>query len=171
MGGPIRIQSHNLTVGRGHVDRHVREVHAQLVDRRRGPSGVGIPDDRGRLPTSGHARRALYRWTGLTGRWLDPHFGCVPAGGKREAWFQDQYCHPHESCHTLDEVYGWLAENNLEFVNAIPKPGGGRALSSGERLFEPKNPGTVLSRMWSQLRSLPSGFQEGGFFLVIARRL
>src|SRR5207249_9937096 len=43
-----------------------------------------------------YARRALFRWTGLTPRWLDPHFGRVKAAGKTEAWFQDQYCHPHE---------------------------------------------------------------------------
>jgi carbamoyltransferase len=118
-----------------------------------------------------YARRALYRWTGLTSRWLDPQFRGGSASSKREAWFQDQYCHPHESCHTLDEVFGWLAENKLEFVNAIPKPDGGPALGCGEQLFERKSSGTVLSRLWSQLRSLRSGFQEGGFFLVIARRL
>jgi carbamoyltransferase len=117
-----------------------------------------------------YARRALYRWTGLTGRWLDPHFGRVSAEGKRAAWFQDQYCHPHESCHTIDEVFGWLEENGLDFVNAIPKPAGGPALDPRERLFEPKDPGTRLSRVWSQLCSLPNGYQEGGFFLIIAQR-
>jgi hypothetical protein len=101
---------------------------------------------------------------------LDPHFGRVSAAGKREAWFQDQYCHPHESCHTLDEVFDWLEENQLEFVNAIPKPTGGPELTPDERMFEPKNCGTAASRMWSQLCSLSSGYREGGFFIVIARR-
>ena len=117
-----------------------------------------------------YARRALFRLTGVTTRLLDPHFGRVSAEGKREAWFQDQYCHPHESCHTLDEVLGWLEENNLEFVNAIPKPAGSRQLTADERLFEPKDRGTPASRVWSQLRSLSSGYREGGFFIVIARR-
>lgn len=117
-----------------------------------------------------YARRALFRLTGVTSRVLDPHFGRVSAVGKREAWFQDQYCHPHESCHTLDEVLNWLEENHLEFVNAIPKPAGGPELTPDERMFEPKNRGTAVSRMWSQLRSLSSGYREGGFFIVIARR-
>jgi SAM-dependent methyltransferase len=117
-----------------------------------------------------YARRTVYRWTGLTNRWLDPAFSRATAEGKLAAWFQDQYCHPHESCHTIDEVFDWLEENDLDFVNAIPKPDGGPALSSKERLFEPKSPGTKLSRMWSQLRSLPNGYQEGGFFIIIARR-
>ena len=117
-----------------------------------------------------YARRALFRVTGVTSRMLDPHFGRVSASGKREAWFQDQYCHPHESCHTLDEVMHWLDENNLEFVNAIPKPTGGPELAPNERMFEPKSRGTAASRMWSQLCSLSSGYREGGFFIVIARR-
>jgi hypothetical protein len=117
-----------------------------------------------------YARRALFRLTGVTSRVLDPHFGRVSAAGKREAWFQDQYCHPHESCHTLDEVFDWLEENQLEFVNAIPKPTGGPELTPDERMFEPKNCGTAASRMWSQLCSLSSGYREGGFFIVIARR-
>jgi len=117
-----------------------------------------------------YARRALYRWTGLTATWLDPHFGRVSARGKRAAWFQDQYCHPHESCHTLDEVFGWLDENGLDFVNAIPKPAGGAPMTERERLFEHKDPGSKLSRILSQLRSMPNGYQEGGFFIVIARR-
>ena len=116
------------------------------------------------------ARRGLYRLTGVTSRMLDPHFGRVSAEGKREAWFQDQYCHPHERCHSLGEVIGWLDENNLEFVNAIPKPTGGLTFDPREQLFEKRAPGTSLSRGWNQLRSVFSGYREGGFFIVIARR-
>ena len=56
-----------------------------------------------------YARVGLYRLTGITSRVLDPHFTKIGAEGKREAWFQDQYCHPHETCHTLSEVHaaGW----------------------------------------------------------------
>ena len=79
-------------------------------------------------------------------------------------------CHPHESCHTLDEVFSWLEENNLEFVNAIPKPAGGPHLTADERMFEPRDRGTVVSRVWNQLCSLSSGYREGGFFIVIGRR-
>jgi hypothetical protein len=55
-------------------------------------------------------------------------------------------------------------------VNAIPKPAVGAAMTECERLFEAKDPGSKLSRMLSQLRSMPKGYQEGGFFIVIARR-
>ena len=52
-----------------------------------------------------YARVALFRFTGVTSSWLDPHFNKVSADGKREAWFQDQYCHPHETCHTIERSY------------------------------------------------------------------
>ena len=117
-----------------------------------------------------YARRMLFRWTGLTSHWLDPHFGRVSAAGKREAWFQDQYCHPHETCHTLSEVLGWMDECDLEFINSIPKPAPGPALAAGEWLFAPHDPGTALSRILSQLAALGNGYREGGFFIMIGRR-
>ncbi len=117
-----------------------------------------------------YARRAIFRWTGLTPRWLDPHFGRVNGAGKTEAWFQDQYCHPHETCHTIDELLGWMEEDGLEFVNSIPKPVVGPVLTPGESLFAPKDPGNAVSRFLSQLADMGSGYREGGFFTVIGRR-
>ena len=108
-----------------------------------------------------YARRTLFRSTGLTSHWLDPHFGKVSATGKREAWFQDQYCHPHETCHTLSEVLGWMDECDLEFINSIPKPAPGPALVAGEWLFARRDRGTALSRMLSQFAALGNGYREG----------
>ena len=117
-----------------------------------------------------YTRRALHRWMGLSGRWLDPHFDKVRAEGKRAAWYQDQYCHPHERCHSLGEVLGWLDEDGFEFVNSIPKAAGGLPLGPRENLFEPKDRGSALSRFLSQSAHIKSGYSEGGFFVVIARR-
>jgi carbamoyltransferase len=116
------------------------------------------------------ARMALFHWTGITHRWLDPHFGRVSSRGKHDAWFQDQYCHPHETCHTLDEVLGWMEESSLVFVNSIPKPEVGPVLQPGEQLFEPKPVGSPVSRFLSQVADFGSGYREGGFFIVIAQR-
>jgi hypothetical protein len=112
----------------------------------------------------------LVRWTGVTSSWLDPHFGRVAADGKREAWYQDQYNHPHETCHTLDETLGWLEEDGFDFVNSIPKPQPGPVLGSREDLFAPRERGTATSRVLSQLANMSSGYREGGFFIVIGRR-
>jgi 2-polyprenyl-3-methyl-5-hydroxy-6-metoxy-1,4-benzoquinol methylase len=117
------------------------------------------------------ARRVVVRFTGLTSPWLDPHFRKIGAAGKREAWFQDQYHHPHETSHTLDEVLGWMEEDGFRFVNSIPKPVPGTVLAPRERLFDPRGKGTVMSRMMSQLANLGSGYREGGFFLMIGQRV
>ena len=94
----------------------------------------------------------------------------VRAGGKCEAWFQDQYCHPHETCHTLDEVLGWMEEDGVDFVNSIPKPEVGPVLTPDEHLFAPRPAGTAVSRFLSQLADVGSGYREGGFFIIIGRR-
>ena len=117
-----------------------------------------------------YARKALFRWTGVTSRWLDPHLARLGTRGKREAWFQDQYCHPHESAHTIDEVLGWLDEDGFDFINSIPKPRGGVELGTHEQMFAPRDPGTAVSRFMSQVASIGSGYREGGFFIVIGRR-
>ena len=117
-----------------------------------------------------YARRALFRLTGISGGWLDPHFGKVSAKGKRDAWFQDQYCHPHETSHGLGEVLTWLDEAGFEFTNSIPKPELVPALAEGERLFAPRSRGTPWGRALSQVASLGDGYREGGFFIVIGRR-
>ena len=117
-----------------------------------------------------YALRAIFRWTGLVHHWLEPHFRKVTAQGKRDAWFRDQYCHPHESCHTLDEILGWLDADRLEFVNSIPKPIVGPVLTPDEQLFAPRSAGRPLQRMFSQLADTDRGYREGGFFVVVARR-
>jgi carbamoyltransferase len=117
-----------------------------------------------------YARRALFQWTGITSGWLDPQLAHIGADGKREAWFQDQYCHPHESAHTLDELLGWLDEDGFDFINSIPKPRGGVELGTREQMFEPRDPGSAGSRFLSQVASIGSGYREGGFFIVIGRR-
>jgi ubiquinone/menaquinone biosynthesis C-methylase UbiE len=117
-----------------------------------------------------YARVGLYRLTGITSRVLDPRFTKIAGLGKREAWFHDQYCHPHETCHTLGQVLGWMEENGLEFVKSIPSPEVGPALTSNDQLFAPRDPGTALGRVVSQLAYMGSGYREGGFFIIIGRR-
>jgi SAM-dependent methyltransferase len=117
-----------------------------------------------------YARRSLYRWTGITGRTLDPHFKDTGSEGRKKAWFQDQYCHPHETSHTMDEVLDWMRADGFEFVNSIPKVAPGLTVSERENLFEPQEPGTAFSRVASQVASLANGFREGGFFIMIGRK-
>jgi SAM-dependent methyltransferase len=118
-----------------------------------------------------YPRRQMVRWIPSLAPMLDPHFGRIRSQSKHDAWYRDQYEHPHETCHTIDEVLAWMAECGLEFINSVPKPNGGTALSDDEALFDQRSSGSAWSRLLSQLVHIPSGYREGGFFIMIARRL
>jgi carbamoyltransferase len=118
-----------------------------------------------------YPRRQVVRWMPSLAPMLDPHFGRIRSQPKHDAWYRDQYEHPHETCHTMDEVLAWMTEDGLEFINSVPKPNGGTALSADEALFDQRSSGSAWSRLTSQLAHVPSGYREGGFFIMIARRL
>lgn len=62
---------------------------------------------------------------------------------RRRAWSNDQYRHPHESTHTVNEVRGWLRSAGMESVVVMPR-------SVGEFFL--------------------TGVREGGLFVVIGRK-
>jgi len=117
-----------------------------------------------------YARVRLFKLTGIAGRALDPHFRDTGSEGRREAWFQDQYCHPHETAHTIDEVLHWLDDDGFEFVNSIPKPVPGPTLGQHEQMFEARSRGTSATRVASQVAALANGYREGGFFIMVGRK-
>jgi len=88
---------------------------------------------------------------------------------KRKAWFQDQYQHPVESLHTLDEVLGWFKENDIEFISSIPTCNSHDI--NYEKMFFTQSKGNFFTRLISQIGMLfsPLG-SEGGLFLVIGRK-
>jgi len=129
---------------------------------------IGLYNKYGRLATD--SRRFLFRLTGGRARWIDPILrGGPKAAGKREAWFADQYRHPHESKHTTDEVLEWFDEEGLDFVRGVPTviP---QADPLHENLFEPQRRGSLLEHFVTQLQQIVTGNREGGFFLMIGRK-
>src|SRR3990172_1313931 len=61
---------------------------------------------------------------------------------KRRTWWADQYEHPHESTHTVDEVLGWFARNGVSYVSSFPKA---ELFSSAEveKVFKPRRAGRL----------------------------
>ena len=100
---------------------------------------------------------------------LDPILRKDISKQKKLAWFQDQYEHPVESLHTLDEVLGWFDENNVEFISSIPSCDLNAV--DYEHMFNGGNRGDLATRIFSQIAMLFSSFgSEGGLFLVIGRK-
>lgn len=100
---------------------------------------------------------------------LDPILRKNISKQKKLAWFQDQYEHPVESLHTLDEVLEWFDENNVEFFSSIPSCDMGAI--DYEDMFNVKSRGDLLTRILSQIAMLFSSLgSEGGLFLVIGKK-
>jgi len=67
-------------------------------------------------------------------------------------------------------VQHWFEVSGFEFLNSIPKLTGG-AFSAEEKLFEPHPKGRKFDHFAAQYRDLLSGGRDGGFFIMIGRRV
>lgn len=130
---------------------------------------VGLYHRYGRLGCN--ARRVLYRLTGERFKNLDQEVRRTDASdARREAWFNDQYRHPHESKHTIGETLGWLEDVGFSFVNSIPSSRLFDPIGAGFQLFSPSRPAGNLERALAELLQVFAGCRDNGFFLVIGRR-
>ncbi|HEX9460252.1 MAG TPA: methyltransferase domain-containing protein [Thermoanaerobaculia bacterium] len=86
---------------------------------------------------------------------------------RREAWLRDQYQHPEEHRHTIGEVQGWFAENDVEYVRTYPS-----ALLAGEsdNLFASDVDIWNPEQWLAQLGWMKTLGHEGGLFVTIGRR-
>ena len=88
---------------------------------------------------------------------------------KADVWVQDQYFNPHETWHSLDEVLGWFAENDVDYLSA--SPGIMDTDSEGATdLSAPTDPGTRYQRWITQLSWLGTIAREGALFDMIGRK-
>jgi SAM-dependent methyltransferase len=151
------------------VDPHggFRSILAKLKPR--GHIIVGLYNWLGRLPTLW--QRRLIEIFGDRMAALDSRLrGDALNTGRWAAWFRDQYKHPHESKHSMDEVLRWFRDSNVEFVSSIPSIGDVE-FHDDEPLFAPHAVGTRLDRLSSELEMLISGGKDGGLFIMIGRKL
>ena len=89
---------------------------------------------------------------------------------ERKSWVKDQYFHPIESLHTLDEVLNWFKKNNIEFINSIPSCDF-EFSQDFENLFEKKSRGSFYSRFLNQISMIFNRLgSDGGLFIVIGKK-
>tara|TARA_A100001015_G_C15028206_1_gene731663 strand:- start:136 stop:1032 length:897 start_codon:yes stop_codon:yes gene_type:complete len=87
---------------------------------------------------------------------------------EKNAWIRDQYLHPIESLHTIDEVLKWFRENNIEFISSIPS---GDFDYDYNNIFEKKSEGTYYSRIINQISMLFNQLgSDGGLFILIGKK-
>lgn len=131
---------------------------------------VGLYNKIGRLRTI--FRRLLYKIFGKSiVLFLDPTLRNLKKNNREQikSWIRDQYEHPVESLHTLDEVLSWFKRNNIKFINSIPSCEMDNNFNSN--LFKETGTGTYLSRFFSQISMLFNNLgTDGGLFIVIGKK-
>jgi SAM-dependent methyltransferase len=128
---------------------------------------IGLYNWLGRLPTLW--LRALIRSFGDFAGYLDSRMRRERDAGRRKAWFMDQYKHPHETKHSMDEVLGWFEKDGFDFVSSIPTIGDADFMER-TALFEPQRAGRFLDRLSTELDLLLSGGVDGGLYIMIGRK-
>jgi SAM-dependent methyltransferase len=159
-----------ITNGVLHHTSDPKRAFVELL-RRLKPGGliiVGLYNTYARLPTLW--RRSVFSWIGPPAYFLDSRLRKEGvAKGRWDAWFADQYKHPHESRHSQDEVMTWFDENEVDFLSGIPAPDG-KDLHADDNLFVPHPRGTPLDRFAVQIGLLLEGGKDGGLFIMIGRK-
>jgi len=131
---------------------------------------VGLYNKYGRARTI--FRRFLYKFLGKSiVMYLDPTLRNIKKDNKLQikSWIRDQYEHPVESLHTLDEVLDWFEANDIEFINSIPKCDVQE--KEDKNIFKKSSKGTFLSRLFSQISMLFNNLgSDGGLFIAIGKK-
>ncbi len=87
---------------------------------------------------------------------------------EQNAWIRDQYIHPIESLHTIDEVMYWFKNNDIEFVSSIPSSDYDYDYKN---IFISKSPGTFVSRLANQFSMIFNSLgSDGGLFVMVGKK-
>ncbi len=133
---------------------------------------IGVYNKIGRLRTN--FRQVIYRILKKSNfsikliSLLDPYLRRNLSEEKRRAWFLDQYEHPVERKHSIDEVMNWFEDNSISYLGSIPSPS-----------FEFKkisqmdgNKGLFINRFFAQITMLFSNLGgEGGLCIVVGKKM
>ena len=116
-------------------------------------------------------RRMIFNLTSDRFKALDYYIrGQWMGDRKKVLWYKDQYKHPHEKTFTVKNVLEWFEENNLEYINSIPKIRFGETFSPKEKLFEKHELGPPFEHWLKQMSFIITLNREGGFYITIGRK-
>ncbi len=131
---------------------------------------LGLYNKYGRLRTI--FRRILYKIFGKNLiKILDPTIRNFKKSNHNQikAWIRDQYEHPVESLHSLDEVLDWFKKNNIEYINSIPSC---KFDNDNHDLFHKNSRGNFFTRLISQINmNFNSLGSDGGLFVVVGKKM
>ena len=130
---------------------------------------IGLYNRFGRVRTI--IRKYLYKVFGKNVlKILDPTLKKLKISEEeQDAWIQDQYSHPQESLHTIDEVLDWFDKNNIEFISSIPSCD--FETPDNSDLFTKQSRGNYLTRFLKQITMIFNNLgSDGGLFVLIGKK-
>lgn len=169
---PLRDEAFDLVISNG-VLHHTSDPEAgyRAILRKVRPGGfilIGLYNYFGRLHTLW--RRRLIETFGKGVATLDARLRRLNGADEQYvAWYRDQYEHPHESRHSIDEVLRWFETSGVDFISCIPTIGD-TEFSAQFHLFEPHPQGSYLDRLSTQWDMFLSGGGDGALFIMIGRK-
>lgn len=131
---------------------------------------VGLYNKLGRIRTK--IRKYLYKIFGKrVVLFLDPVLRNIKSGSpdQIDAWIRDQYEHPVESVHTIDEVLSWFNENKVKFISSVPHCT--IDLNYENNLFSKQTKGNLFYRWLNQFLMIFNFLgDDGGLFVLIGKK-
>lgn len=170
---PLQPESFDLVICKG-VLMATRDARAGLhaITKFLRPGGyliIGLYNRIARLPTT--LRRIYFRLTGADPRKVDYVMRKMARSDQKlRAWYLDQYAHPHETRHTVDQVLHWFDEEGIDFTSAAPPIRLGEPFDLARPLFAPSARGSRLEHWLVQLWWIVTISHEGALFDLIGRK-
>lgn len=131
---------------------------------------VGLYNKIGRIRTK--IRKYLYKIFGKkVVLLLDPVLRNIKSGSpdQIDAWIRDQYEHPVESVHTIDEIIKWFEENKIKFISSVPHCT--IDLNYDDNLFIEQKKGNLFYRWLNQFFMIFNFLgDDGGLFVLIGKK-
>jgi SAM-dependent methyltransferase len=130
---------------------------------------IGLYNRFGRFPTT--LRKFYFRLTKTDPRKIDFVMKkMAKSDQKLRAWFLDQYAHPQETRHTVDQVLGWFDEEGVEFTAGAPPIRLGEPMDFARPLFGKGSRGSRFEHWLVQLSWIYTISHEGALFDLIGRK-
>ena len=134
---------------------------------------IGLYNRFGRIRTI--IRKYFYKVFGIKIlNYLDPTVRNLKTDDKEiRSWIRDQYHHPIESLHTIDEILNWFSLNNIDYVNSIPSCTFEERVGDDlkKTFFNKHSKGNFFSRLLNQFNMIFNNLgSDGGLFVVIGKK-
>ena len=131
---------------------------------------VGLYNKFGRIRTL--VRKYLFKIFGIQIlKILDPTLKKLKSSKEEQnAWIQDQYKHPQETLHSIDDVMVWFKKNNIDFISSIPNCDFDEDEEYNE-IFIKKKTGNYIQRFLNQIFMIFGQLgSDGGLFVVVGKK-